>query len=425
VYQNYTTYTCNNSGSANSYCSTNTVAQQKTACTGNQTCSNGTCNNQVNTCTSHAYQQCNGNNLTWFDSCGVAQDSQYCQNGCYNNYCQGNNNGTITIQTLPATNITTSQAALNGYVYGNTYSNYNGNTYVWFQWGPTASYGQETLHQTMNSTGGFSQLIYLYSLYSGSNSVFHYRGVGQTANGALVYGPDMTMYTNGSGYGNGNLNVNTTVRDLTNGSGFASSASALPGDMLMFMITLQANGSDVQNVVVRDNLPANLIYNNQLVVACTTNSGNYYNNCSGTTYNNYTGNISSGVYLNTIYSGQTVTITYQVQVAPAYNFAYGSTTLSDNVFATSSNGNNPTSSAPVYVTRAAVYGASLVSTGLTNNFWTDSFFLPLLITLILIWMWQAGMFITLEKWLGAKMKNGKKLKTERELQARIAEIKNA
>ena len=44
-------------------------------------------------CTYHAYQQCSGNYLYWYDSCGNQQGvAQYCQNGCYNNYCQGYNN---------------------------------------------------------------------------------------------------------------------------------------------------------------------------------------------------------------------------------------------------------------------------------------------------------------------------------------------
>jgi len=43
-------------------------------------------------CTYHAYQQCSGSYLYWYDSCGNQQDSQYCSNGCYNNSCQGYNN---------------------------------------------------------------------------------------------------------------------------------------------------------------------------------------------------------------------------------------------------------------------------------------------------------------------------------------------
>jgi hypothetical protein len=234
----------------------------------------------------------------------------------------------------------------------------------------------------------------------------------------------MTIYSNNNG---GNLILAKTVKNLSNSSVFSNSTYASPGDMLMFMITLQANGSDIQNVVVRDYLPANLIYNNQLIVACTASNNNYnnnnYNYCNGN-YTNYTGNISSGVYLNTIYSGQTITITYQTQVASVTNFAYGSTTLNNSVSATSSNGNTPTASASVFVTRSAVYGASTISTGLTNYFWVDSFFLPLLITLIGIWMWKSGLFFGIERWFQNKKKTKKAYSAEKELSERIAVIQS-
>jgi hypothetical protein len=42
-------------------------------------------------CTYHSYQQCIGNYLYWYDSCGTQQDSLYCPNGCYGNVCQNNN----------------------------------------------------------------------------------------------------------------------------------------------------------------------------------------------------------------------------------------------------------------------------------------------------------------------------------------------
>jgi hypothetical protein len=190
------------------------------------------------------------------------------------------------------------------------------------------------------------------------------------------------------------------------------------------MVTLQASGTEADNVIVRDTLPADLIYNNQLVVACTGGNGNYNNNnnCNNNNYNS-SGNIVSGVNLNTIEAGQTITITYQTQVAGSTSFAYGTTTLNNLVNATSSNtGYIPTASASVIVTRAGVLGASTVSTGLTNNFWTDSFFLPLLLTLIGIWMWRSGMFFSIEKWLDNKSKVRKGHKAEKELAERIERI---
>ena len=221
-------------------------------------------------------------------------------------------------------------------------------------------------------------------------------------------------YIGSCGQTNSTLTVIKTVKDLTTNTSFASSTYANPSDMVMFMITLQAGGSDAQNVFVRDTLPVNLIYNNQLVVARTNNN-----------YNNYSGDIISGLNLSTISAGQTVTITYQAQVAQSGNFVFGTTTLNNLVNTTSSNvGYIPTASASVIVTKATVLGASTVSTGLTNNFWVDSFFLPLLLTLIGIWMWRTGMFFGIEKWLDGKRKVSRGHRAEKELSARIANIQN-
>ncbi|MCX6723361.1 MAG: hypothetical protein NT094_04865, partial [Candidatus Staskawiczbacteria bacterium] len=84
VYQNYITYTCNNPGTTSSTCTNSIVAQPQTTCTGNQTCSNGSC---VSNCTTHSYRNCVGRNAYWFNSCdaqeGLAEDCGFgtCQAG--------------------------------------------------------------------------------------------------------------------------------------------------------------------------------------------------------------------------------------------------------------------------------------------------------------------------------------------------------
>ena len=414
VYQNYRTYTCANPGTASSSCSNSTSAQLKSNCTGNQTCSNGSCGSS---CTYHSYQQCSGNNLYWFDSCGTQQDLiQYCQNGCQNNACIQQN---VTVQTTSATNISNNQVTLNGYL--NNYNSTNCSNYVWFQYGSSTSYGSETTHQSQNYTGNFSQNV---NLYNSSNNTYHFRAAALLCNGTTVYGQDMTFTAGGTG---GNLlTINKTVRNLTSGnSSWSNTAYANPSDMLMFMITIQTTGSqDVNNVFVRDSFPANLIYKNQLVVACTSNNSNY-GNCNTNNYN-YSGDITSGINLNTIYAGQTVTITYQAQVASLQNFSYGTTTLNNSVTVSSSGfGNNPVSNASVSVTRSAVYGASTVATGLTDNLFVDSFVLPLMVALAGIWMFRSGMFVGVEKWVGSRKRNSREYRVQKALNARISQIKQA
>ncbi|MCX6722052.1 MAG: hypothetical protein NTY04_02595, partial [Candidatus Staskawiczbacteria bacterium] len=347
VYQNYITYTCNNPGTASSTCTNATNAQLQTTCTGNQTCTNGSC---TNSCTSNYQQRCSGNNLYWYDSCGNQQSLiQWCQNGCYNNYCQNNYINTCTYHS---------------------YLRCSGNNLYWYD------------------SCGVQQDLSQYCPNGCSNNACQNNVVGT-------------------------LTVSKTVKNLTSGSAFLTSTSANPSDMLMFMITLQASGSDVQNVVVRDTLPANLTYSNQLIVARSNNS-----------YNNYSGDVISGLNLNTISAGQTVTVTYQAQVALAPNFTYGSTTLTNPTNTTSSSTSYvPQTSASVIVTTARVLGASTVSTGLTNNFWVDSFFLPLLITIIFIWMWRGGIFFGVEKWFDNKKKIARGYKAEKELAKRIQKLR--
>ena len=450
VYQNYKTYTCNSPGTANSYCSDSTESQLKNTCTSGQTCNNGSCNQQNNLVVS-CYATPNPANsnqsvnfistvsggtgsytYSWSGACSgssqvcansysqsgtqtatinVSSDGQSNSATCSVNINQQNNN--VSVQTNSATNTTNSQATLNGYIYG--YDNNNNNVYVWFQWGTSTSYGNETTHQLKNNSGTFSQNI--ANLYS-NNATYHFRAVAQANNGQIVYGSDMTFYTGGNTNQN-LLTITKTGRNLTSqNSGFSNTLYANPSDTLMFLVTIQATGNqDAQNVVVRDYLANNLIYKDQLVVSGATNynySGNY----------NSGGDITSGINLGTIPSGQTITITYQTQVASSQNFAYGTTTLTNSVSVTSSNsGYNPTSNASVIVTRTAVYGASSISTGLTNNIWLDSFFLPMLAALVGIMMMRSGMFLGVEKWADNSKKKRRIYKAEKELNSKIANIR--
>jgi len=157
VYKNYLTYTCNNAGTTQSYCSTNTVANLQQTCNSNQTCSSGSCNNQ-NTCTQNSYKQCGaGNSVYWYDSCGsqgslyqVCNSNQVCSgsicqntyvNNIYNNYtnhsfrgCENNiaywydSNGTR--QDIYQNCNLTNQACNNGSCVGSTYTNTTTSTVI-------------------------------------------------------------------------------------------------------------------------------------------------------------------------------------------------------------------------------------------------------------------------------------------------------
>ena len=283
-----------------------------------------------------------------------------------------NNYGSNYVQTSSATNISNYQATLNGYVPNTSSYSYYSN-YVYFQWGTTTSYGSQTNQQYMSGSGSFSQIVSNFN----PNTTYHFRAVLQNNSGTF-YGQDMIFYSSGSGYyyGNSTLTANKQVIDLTSGNlNWQASVNANPSDILSFAITLQTNNQDVHNVMVRDILPANLIYRGNLAV--NTNS-------------NYGGNITSGVNIGTVYAGQSIVVSYQAQVAPSGNFSYGSTTMTNNATITSAETGTQTASATVVVNKALVYGASTVSTGLTNNFLTDSFFLPLFIIILGLWLYFSG-----------------------------------
>ena len=287
-----------------------------------------------------------------------------------------------SVQTTYATYISNFQVTLNGKISN---PNSSVSNYAYFQWGTTTSYGTETPQQFLGYSGTFMQNI--TSLNSGT--AYHYRAVAHNNNGT-VYGQDMTFTTSGPASGNsGNYNNSALSSakmaiNLTSGNlNWSASVSASPSDILSFAITLRANSQDVHNVIIRDVLPAGLIYKGNLTI----------NN------SNYGGDITSGVNIGTIHAGQTATAIYQVQVAPAVNFSFGTTTLNNSVSITSSEAGTQNSSASVAVNKTLVYGATTVSTGLTNYLLTDSFLLPLLLVILGLWFYFSGEVYVFTNWI--------------------------
>ena len=136
------------------------------------------------------------------------------------------------------------------------------------------------------------------------------------------------------------------------------------------------------------------------------------------------GNVVSGLNLGTISAGQTRTVTFQAQVAPAQNFAAGTTTLNNPVTITSTDpGFSPSAAnASIVVVKQGLSGAAAVSTGLTNNFLVDSFFLPLLIGLLGLWLFKSGMF-GLTDWFDSKKSSHKEYIARKQLQSKISQIR--
>lgn len=300
-------------------------------------------------------------------------------------YVNYSNNSSTSVQTAYATYVSNFQATLNGSLSGINSSTINN---AYFQWGTGANYGNETYRQSTSYTGLFVQTI------EGLNpgTTYHFRAVAEGGYGT-VYGQDMTFTTSGAGAGNSysnnaSLSITKQVVNLTSGNlNWSSSVNASPSNILSFAVTLQAGSQDVHNVVVRDILPANLIY-----------KGNLKLNTS-----NYSGDVTAGVNIGTVSAGQAAIISYQAEVAVAANFSYGNTTLTNNAIVTSTEAGTQTSYATVTINKTLVYGASSVSTGLTNNFLTDSFFLPLLLIAAGLWFYFSGEIYVFADWLKKKI----------------------
>lgn len=289
--------------------------------------------------------------------------------------------GGISIQTNSATNIYNNQAMLNGYVANPIYQS---TTYGYFQWGTSTNYGNETTHQFLGSAGSFSQNITGLS----PNTTYHFRAVAQTNYGTTVYGQDMTFYTTGSGnyYGQGYLNVSKKVINLTSGNlSWQPSVNAKPGDVLSFVITLQTNGVSVHNINIKDYLPSNLIYNDNLTINASLN---------------YSNDPRNGIYVGTLYAGEIYVISYQAKVA---SLPYGITTLSNTATVTSQETGTQTASASVIITSSAVSGVTYIPAGITNNPITDSFFVPLLLLILSSWLYFCGHVNKLADWLKTKI----------------------
>jgi len=96
------------------------------------------------------------------------------------------------IRTDPATDITATSATLNGYRDSGAY---NCDNYVWFEWGTTTSYGNETAKQEVSLDANFSETI--TGLTPGTT--YHYRAVidlcGHFTSDGICYGDDMTFTT--------------------------------------------------------------------------------------------------------------------------------------------------------------------------------------------------------------------------------------
>ncbi|OGZ19663.1 MAG: hypothetical protein A2626_02945 [Candidatus Nealsonbacteria bacterium RIFCSPHIGHO2_01_FULL_38_55] len=200
----------------------------------------------------------------------------------------------------------------------------------------------------------------------------------------------------------GNLTIEKLVRNTSDGTAWLDSVSADPGEMLSFSIKITADSSAVQDVILKDALPNRIIFRDNLKI-----DGVYQSS-----------DLIAGLNLGTFNSYQSKTITFDAEVANKNMFSVGDTQLINTalVYSTSSSSSD---TAKVVVKKES---PTDISTGLTNNIFFDSFFLPLVIALSLVWLFRARI-IRFEEWLDMRNKIYRQFKAKKILQFRCAKIK--
>lgn len=179
----------------------------------------------------------------------------------------------------------------------------------------------------------------------------------------------------------GSFQVSKLARNVSQGTAYLDAVSANQSERISFQIQITAGSTGLQGITVKDTLPSQMIYLGNLTI----------DNVS------YSGNITSGLNIGDMSSNQTKVITFDANVANANQFYLGTTTLINTVlvyntlFSTSD-------TAKVLVYKATGGGPTTVPTGLTNNFFLDSFFLPSVISFLIIWLFKSHI-INFEEWV--------------------------
>ena len=179
------------------------------------------------------------------------------------------------------------------------------------------------------------------------------------------------------------LNIQNKVRNLSDGQiYFYNSISADPLEVLEFQIQIKAN-SDLQNLYFKENLPDRIIFREgTLKIDGVSTSSNF----------------NSGIFIGNLSQGQTKTITFLAHLADASKFNFGSTNLI-NIATVYNDTISISDLTTVTVSKTSVLGASTqVNTGLTDNILVDSLVLPLIIALVLTFIFRIQI-LNLEQWL--------------------------
>jgi hypothetical protein len=270
---------------------------------------------------------------------------------------------------------------------------------------------------------------------------------GSETTGNLTYSKTYTL--NCSGFGGSaidsvtvnvspkfpSLTLTKLVSDVSKGTAFQDSVAASPGDLISFSIQIRTGNSYVYGAVLKDTTSGKILYSNGSLMV------------DGVSWQ---GDLFSGLDMGNLLPNQMKTITYSAVVSGAQNFVYGenkitnSATVYNNVFSVSDAASvivnrvvvagvstvkpGTTAIKPVVAgtsttgTAGTSTGAASVSTGLTNNIFFDTFLIPLLIAMILVWLFRSNI-IKLEQWLDRRKGEYRQYKSNKLFQLKIKKIK--
>jgi len=201
------------------------------------------------------------------------------------------------------------------------------------------------------------------------------------------------------------LSISKTVSDSNKGDSFEESISVGPVELISFQIKISVQNQNIFGVFVKDVLPEGLIYMGNLKIDGVPSNAD----------------ITDKLQISSLLMGQTRTITFDAGTVNEDKFAYGENKLintamiyQDNIVATDA--------AEVIVVKKKVLGATSIATGLTNNIFFDSFFLPLMLTIAIIWLLKSRV-IKYEEWLDLRKEQYQIYRGKKDLWLKIAKIK--
>ena len=156
-------------------------------------------------------------------------------------------------------------------------------------------------------------------------------------------------------------------------------------------VDIKANGSDGPITIPYD-ASANLTWTSSNVTSCYASDD--WSGSKSTSGSESTGDLTSASKFTITCTGSGGTVSDSVLIAVGTSYGTGGT----------------------------VAGATTVSTGLTNNFWVDSFVLPLAITLLVIWLFKSRI-IKFEEWADRAKERYSDYKSGKLLKLKVAKIR--